>query len=191
MQDALSRKYQILSPEVLVEVMAVALNLLYTFLYLNENSWCWPAAFSGSLLFVWLCWKKKLIAETALQVFYVGFAVYGFLTMGKEWGSNEWPLSTHAIAVVVGFVACIALAIALRKKTDAQRPYVDSFTTVFSLIATFFMVNYIHENWLYWIVVDAVAIYLYASRRMYFGSLLFVVYLLMAISGYFELNWFS
>jgi nicotinamide mononucleotide transporter len=60
---------------------------------------------------------------------------------------------------------------------------VDTFTTVFSVIATIMMVMAVTENWYYWIVIDAVSIFLYASRRMYLTALLFVVYTLLAING--------
>jgi len=44
---------------------------------------------------------------------------------------------------------------------------------------------------LYWIIIDFVSIYLYAKRGMYFGALLFVIYLLLAINGYWNLGWVS
>ena len=47
-------------------------------------------------------------------------------------------------------------------------------------------------NWLYWMVIDAVSIYLYAKRGMPWGALLFLVYTLMAVDGWFEgISWFT
>ena len=47
-------------------------------------------------------------------------------------------------------------------------------------------------NWLYWIVIDSLSVYLYAKRGMPVGALLFVVYDLMAIDGWFDaVRWFS
>lgn len=173
----------------LLEAFAVIFNLLYTYLYIKESMWCWGFAFLGSALFVFLCWKKKLLAETALQVFYIAFAVYGFLQLDAQWIEQSWGLAQHLIAIVGGTLMVFIVNHFLKKHSDARMPLVDSFTTVFSLIATWIMVNYIHENWLYWMVVDTVAIYLYASRKMYFGAFLFIVYLFLAINGYWELNW--
>jgi nicotinamide mononucleotide transporter len=48
------------------------------------------------------------------------------------------------------------------------------------------MINLVHENWLYWIVIDTVSIYLYAKRGLKLGSVLFALYLLLALDGYFE-----
>jgi hypothetical protein len=41
-------------------------------------------------------------------------------------------------------------------------------------------------------VIDAVSIYLYAKRGMPWGALLFSIYGLMAVDGWFEgISWFS
>lgn len=73
----------------------------------------------------------------------------------------------------------------LKKFSDAEMPLEDSFTTVFSLVATWVMVNYVHENYLYWIIIDAVSIHLYWKRELYFGSALFIIYTIMVTAGYF------
>lgn len=174
-----------------LELLAVVFNLLYTALYIRESIWCWPFAFIGSALFVYLCYSRQLIAETVLQVFYVGFAVYGFITFNGVWGDADWGTMKHMGFIGGGVVLTVLSAVLLRRYTSAKLPLIDSFTTIFSLIATWIMVNYVHENWLYWIVVDTVSIFLYAGRKMYFGAVLFVIYLLLAINGYFELGWIS
>ena len=53
----------------------------------------------------------------------------------------------------------------------------DAFTTIFSIIATFFLVRRKLDNWMYWVMIDAVYVYLYASR----GAFLFA--LLMGLNG--------
>ena len=40
------------------------------------------------------------------------------------------------------------------------------------------------ENWLYWLVIDSVSIYLYLDRGLYLTALLFVAYLIIAVFGY-------
>ena len=66
-------------------------------------------------------------------------------------------------------------------------PLLDSFTTVFSVFATIMVVKKVLENWLYFIAVDIASIYLYYSRDLDQTAILFMVYTLIAIFGYF--NW--
>jgi nicotinamide mononucleotide transporter len=65
-------------------------------------------------------------------------------------------------------------------------PIIDSFTTVFSVISTFMLTKKILENWLYWVVIDIVSVYLYFSRELHLTSLLFILYSIIAIFGYFS-----
>ena len=43
------------------------------------------------------------------------------------------------------------------------------------------------ENWIYWLVIDAISIYLYMDRELYFTAMLFVVYIVIIIFGW--LSW--
>ena len=70
--------------------------------------------------------------------------------------------------------------------STAKMPIIDSFTTVFSVIATYMVTKKVLENWLYWIVIDIVSVYLYFSRDLQLTSLLFVIYTIVAIFGYFS-----
>ena len=65
-------------------------------------------------------------------------------------------------------------------------PIIDSFTTVFSIFATFMVAKKILGNWLYWIVIDIASVYLYDSRDLKQTAFLFIVYTAFAIYGYFS-----
>ena len=63
-------------------------------------------------------------------------------------------------------------------------PYIDSFTTWGSVITTFMVARKIVENWMYWIVIDAVSIFLYIDRELYQTVGLYSIYLVLAVIGY-------
>jgi nicotinamide riboside transporter PnuC len=48
------------------------------------------------------------------------------------------------------------------------------------------MLQFVHANWLYWIVVNAGSVVLYASRGLKWGAGLFVLYTLLALEGCFN-----
>jgi nicotinamide mononucleotide transporter len=87
----------------------------------------------------------------------------------------------------MGILLSLTAGYGLKKYSDAALPWLDSFTTVFSIIATALMVSLFPENWLYWIAIDAVSVYLYLKRGLKITALLFVFYTLLAINGY--LTW--
>ena len=70
--------------------------------------------------------------------------------------------------------------------TDAAAPYVDSFVTWGSVVTTWMVARRVIENWLYWIVVDAIAAWLYFSQGLLVTTILFVIYLGIVVRGYFS-----
>lgn len=174
----------------LIEVLAVVLNLLFTFFYLRFNPVCYLFGIAGPIAFIYLCAVKKLYAEIVLQIVYIGLALYGWLTLGQSWPSDSWNANTHLLFIGGGVAATFISGNVLKKYTNAQLPFLDSTTTVFGIIAAWAMVNYVHENWLYFIAINMLSIILYSKRKMYLGSAMFTLYLVMAIDGYFQLHWF-
>jgi nicotinamide mononucleotide transporter len=172
----------------LIEALAVVFSLAYTWMYLKgELPEGYIFAGLGAGLFAFLCWKRKIYAESALQFFYIGMAVYGYNLISEGGTSaDQVTLYTHVIWLSTATLGTVLLGLFLKHSTDASMPYLDAFTTIFSLVATWLMINLVHENWLYWIVIDTVSIYLYAKRGLKLGSVLFALYLLLALDGYFE-----
>jgi len=168
-------------------------NLAFTLLYLRGMvplAW-WPALL-GSTLFAVLCYRRQIYAESALHVFYMAMAVYGLVIGSEGSEASVWPVAAHAAWLAAGAAGTALCAALLARYTDARWPQLDAFTTVFSLIATWMMANYVHAAWLYWIVIDSAAVALYAARRLYLGAALFVLYTLMAVDGYVQrIQWFG
>lgn len=169
----------------IIEISSVISSLAYTWLYIEMNPWCFLFAILGALGFLYLCWQKSLLAESGLQVFYAGMAVYGYLNLDSKWLIGHWSWLAHLVVIAFSTFAMFALTLFLKSKTQAKLPLIDSFTTVFSMSATFLMMEFVHENWLYWIVIDLVSIVLYFKRKMYFGAILFFIYAILSVKAYF------
>jgi nicotinamide mononucleotide transporter len=74
----------------------------------------------------------------------------------------------------------------LNSGTDAKLPYLDSFTTWASVVTTVMVARKVLENWVYWLVIDSVSIYLYIDRELYFTAILFAVYIVIIFFGWFS-----
>lgn len=175
----------------LIELAAVVTAILYVVLASYKSILCWAAAIVSTILYFILCWQGKLYAESGLQVFYLLMAIYGWINWKQNQNKSEikivkWPIKWHMINLLASAVATIGLGIALKTYTQASLPFLDSFTTVFSIVATFMVIKRVLENWVYWIVIDAAAIYLYASRGFVLSSFLFGLYVILAAFGLFK-----
>jgi len=172
-----------------IESVAVFFSILYVILAAKESILCWGAAVISVILYIYICFSAQLYPETGLQIFYLFMAFYGYYNWNKKEQSlqiSEWSISKHLLILIVGATLTFLMGFYFTAYTNTKMPIVDSFTTVFSIFATYMVVKKILGNWLYWIVIDAVSVYLYFSRDLHLTSLLFIAYTIIAIFGYFS-----
>jgi nicotinamide mononucleotide transporter len=173
-----------------LELSAVVFNVVYVILAAKKNLWCWPAGILGSGLSIVLFIQSKLYAEAVLFAYYVIMGFYGLY----NWRANEtetheikidtWNLKSHFKTLVTGYLLTLGLFYFLSEFTDAEMPLLDSFTTIFSFIATWMVAKRLLENWIYWIGINALSVYLYFSRELYLYSILVAFFVFMSIYGY-------
>jgi nicotinamide mononucleotide transporter len=171
-----------------LEALAVLSGLVYVVLAVPRSRWCWVAGGLSSLIYVWLSARARLPMQSLLQAWYVGVAVYGFLRWSREVATRVSLLSWrgHVAGIAASLLTAAAIARFLAGQTQAVSPYMDASTTMLSLFASWLTARAKLENWLYWIVVDAVLAWLYAAQGLVFTAFLFLVYLVIAAAGFIE-----
>ena len=145
--------------EIIIEIIAVILGIIYVILATKNKISCWIYGILGSLLSVYLfVVYAQLYAEAVLYIFYVIAGVYGWFTWknsADENGISVHSYFTHVKVIGIGLVLAILLYLFIDSVfPKAQKPLIDSFTTIFSFIATYLTAKKWLENWLYWIVID-------------------------------------
>jgi nicotinamide mononucleotide transporter len=181
-----------LSSFIFLEFTAVVLSIAYVVLATKASVWCWPPAFISSAIYIYIFIDAQLYFESFLNAYYVIMAIYGFYNWNKSGQSSSlaivWSgLNSNVLIIGIGAIVSILIGFTSSYFTDASFPIIDAFTTVFSLIATWMVTQKRIENWLYFIVIDVISIYLYTSKELYVTSGLFVVYIVIAIFGF--INW--
>ena len=173
-----------------LETLAVLLAIAYLLFAIRENSLCWYCAFFSTAIYIWIFGDVSLYMESALNVYFMAMAVYGWYQWQRG-GQQEtglqisrWSLANHIFALGIILMATVISGYLLAGNTDARLPYLDSFTTWASVVTTVMVARKIIENWLYWVVIDAVSIYLYLDRGLYQTAGLFGLYIVLAIAGF-------
>lgn len=172
------------------EIVAVLLAIAYLLLAIRQSAWCWPCAFVSTGIYIVLFHEVALFMESALNGFYLAMAVYGFWvwTRGGTGGApravHTKPLWLHAAAAVGIVVLVVASGTWLANNTTQAMPYVDASTTWSAVFATWLTAQKAIENWLYWLVIDIVSIWLYLERGLPLTALLFVLYVLLIPIGF-------
>ena len=175
--------------EQIIELAAVIFGLAYVFPAIRLHHWCWYMTLCSGALFLWLLWNVELYLMSLLQLVFMGLAIYGIF----KWNPNSKNMEKRITIIkpkhhlyILSFIVLSSIVIGwfLNHYTDDAFPYLDTFTTVGSLVTSWMVAKKILENWLYWIVIDAVSIYIYIDRELYLTVLLFSIYLIMAALGY-------
>lgn len=175
-----------------LEIVSVVFGLVYVVLAARENIWCWPAGFIGTGTAVFLFWDASLVMESALNVYYLAMAIFGWWQWRAGGDNNagllisSWNSRQHLIAISLVCILTLVSGYLLSTRSAAALPYVDSFTTWSAVITTWMVARKILQSWLYWIVIDLVAMWLFSERGLYLYALLFLLYSLIAVIGHFQ-----
>lgn len=178
-----------------VELTATIFGLIYVWFSIRQSLYTWPAGIITSLLYCWVFLEAKFYAGMVLQGYYVLISLYGWWSWGQGANNNTDDEKLHVsftdsnlwirIFILDLFLISIMYYI-LGRYTDSPIPFWDAFTTSLSIIATWMLARKKIEQWLIWIFVDLISIGLYLYRGLYPTVLLFIVYTIMAIIGFYE-----
>ena len=143
------------------EIIAVALGIAYLLLAMKQNILCWYAAFFSTIIFIWLFWDVSLLMDSALNVYYLIMAVYGWWQWRRGVTQPELPISVwsarrHLLVIAGVIAASLVSGWLLSHYTSAAYPYWDSFTSWGAVVTTYMVARKVLENWLYWIVIDTI-----------------------------------
>ncbi|WP_293758989.1 nicotinamide riboside transporter PnuC [uncultured Paraglaciecola sp.] len=173
-----------------LEGIAVVLAVVYVWLAARQNIWCWPCALVSTGIYTWLFWNVSLPFHTGLNFYYLIMAVYGLMKWRESQADTllvqSWPLSRHIICIIVLTIGSVTLSYFASSMLDADHIYLDAFITVFSVYTTILVAHKVRENWLYWIVINIFASYLYFAKDLTLTGILFLCYTGFAVYGFIQ-----
>jgi nicotinamide mononucleotide transporter len=171
------------------EVIATVAGAGYAVLAARRNRLCWVAGALSSALAALLAGLRGLPMQSGLQIFFVAMSVYGWVSWSRQLSQGElpvglWPFRWHIIGALGLTALSFGSAQLLAARTQAAWPLLDSLTTWFSLLATWLAARARLENWLYWIAIDGVLVFLFYVQDLPFLALLNVLFIGIAAGGY-------
>lgn len=177
-----------------IELAGTIMSLFYLYYSIKEKLSLWVFGFLSALFYIVVFYNAKFYADMSLQFYYLAVSVYGFVSwkMGKlSNGNNHLVIRTTSFTNLI-YLSLSALLIfilyyfVLANFTDSPLPIADSLTTALSIVATWMLARKRIEHWLLWIFIDAFSAVLYIQKELYTTAVLFVIYTIMAIVGYYS-----
>lgn len=177
-----------------IEILAVITALIYLYFQYKENIWLWLFGLISSAIYVYISYISKIYADMTIYLYYVIISIYGWLfwKYGKRSDKNI-PIKIIRIDFKVGIILSLftillffGIYYILKFYTDSEIPILDSITTSLSITATWMLTKKHLQHWLVWIVADSISSGLYIYKELYFTGVLYAIYTIVAIFGYFE-----
>ena len=179
-----------------IEILGACIGLLYLYLEYKANVWLWPVGIVMSLFYVVIFFHGKFYADAAVYLYYIGANVYGLIAWRNSLRLQEEKQTVDRIIhtpkkqilplALVSAALWLVIFFVLRSFTDSPVPWGDAFTTSLSIVAMWMLAQKQLEQWLLWVVVNAVSLCLYVWKGLYPTAVLYVVYTVVAVLGYFK-----
>lgn len=172
-----------------LEIGANVFTALAIFLAGRNSVHTWWTGIVGCGLFALLFFQSNLYADVLLQGFFVVTSVIGWWKWTRGAGGAPLPISHANFAsllwtVPVGLAATAAYGAMLNFYTSAYAPFVDSAVLVFSVIGQVLLLQRRIENWVFWLLVNSIAVPLYFSRGLYLTAALYVAFWINALASW-------
>ncbi len=175
-----------------LELTAVFFGLLSVWFMKKERVLVFPFGIINVLIYVYICFDAKLYAYASINVFYFIMSVYGWYNWTRKDANDKrikisqcsrTEMIFNTLAIVLFF---FLIRFILKEYTDSRLPDWDAFTASVYIIAQWLLSRKKIENWLLWILGDVISIGLFASQNLYFSSLQYLVFTIIAVLGFLE-----
>ena len=173
----------------------------------KANVWSWPIGIINVVLLFFLFYQIQLYPDMLLQIFFLITNLLGWWRwlhpkFGEEDKKRELRVSyistkwrwISVTMVTVGTVIMGTAAANLHEwlpslfSKPSAFPYLDSFVTVTSILAQYWMLHKKVECWFLWIIADIIATYLYFAKDVKFLGLEYLVFCFIAAFGLWNWN---
>lgn len=163
----------------------------------------WPIGIVNVILLFFLFYQIGLYPDMALQVFFLITNIIGWWrwknpAKGEEDLKLELKITyltanwryISVLIIISGTVLMGSIAAKLHNwlpeifMEPSAFPYADSFVTVTSILAQYWMVQKKAECWLFWVAADVVATMLYFLNNVRFLSLEYLLFCFIAAWGF-------
>ncbi len=177
-----------------LDLLTTVLGLIYIWLEYRASIALWVVGIVMPALDIYLYWSHGLYGDAGMAVYYTLAALYGFYIwkfkktrkLKQSLPIIHLPRRQYLPVLLCFFLAWGAVYYVLVNWTNSTVPLLDSFTNALSFVGLWALARKYLEQWLFWIVVDAVCCYLYIQKDIPFKALLYGLYVVIAIAGYYK-----
>lgn len=173
-----------------LEIIGVILSVLGVVFTAQKKMIAWYINILASLVYGYIFYEANLYADAELQVFFIGSAIYGIFQWSKNqknWQATHTQFKYLAIGFILTLISGSLLGYFHQQFTqNVSFPYFDGILTAASIWATYLAAHQKRENWIIWMVIDALYVLMYIYKDLYLTAGLYGLFVVLAWRGLFK-----
>jgi nicotinamide mononucleotide transporter len=181
-----------------VEATGAFMGLISVWFAVKENMLTWGTGLISIVCFFAIFYQVQLYSDMFLQIYFFITSIYGWATWKNQRQKRRSisRLTVNKRILLSSFILILTVLTGILVKNihtlfpklfihPASSPFIDTFIAISSIVAMILLAKRIIENWVLWIIVDVICVFVYTKQHILFVSVEFGVFVLLAISGLF------
>ena len=178
--------------DISLEIIAVVFGILSVWFSKKNNILVYPTGMISTSIFTYLLFKWSLLGDMMINAYYFMMSIYGWYIWTRKVNNIVTPISKvsspEKITSLIIFFCSLSFVYGIYNYFDkwgSYTSYIDNFTTAIFFVAMWLMANRKIENWMFWIIGNIISIPLYFYKGLTFTSIQYIIFTVIAISGYY------
>ena len=179
---------------IVLEFLAFIFGIISVIYAKKENILVYPTGIICTVITIYLLYRAQYFGDMMMNVYYSVMSIYGWWNWSRVKDNHYIVLisKTNKKEYLIAsffFLLTIVITFSVYKMNldSLEIPnYIDIFTSGIFFTAMWLMANKKIESWIFWIIGDIITIPLYGYRGLGILSLQYLIFLILAIQGYYE-----
>ncbi len=179
---------------IVLEFLAFIFGIISVVYAKKENILVYPTGIICTVITIYLLYRAQYFGDMMMNVYYSVMSIYGWWNWSRVKDNHYIILisKTNKKEYLIAsffFLLTIVITFSVYKMNldSLEIPnYIDIFTSGIFFTAMWLMANKKIESWIFWIIGDIITIPLYSYRGLGILSLQYLIFLILAIQGYYE-----
>ena len=179
---------------IVLEFLAFIFGIISVIYAKRENILVYPTGIICTVITIYLLYRAQYFGDMMMNVYYSIMSIYGwwnwsrvkdnhYIVLISKTNKKEYLIASFFFLLTIG----ITFFVYKMNLDSLEIPnYIDIFTSGIFFTAMWLMANKKIESWIFWIVGDIITIPLYSYRGLGILSLQYLIFLILAIQGYYE-----
>ena len=183
-----------------LEFFAAFLGVLSVWFAKKNKILVYPTGIISTLIYVWILFKNQLLGDLIVNAYFFLMSIYGWFFWSRKHEGNfqnrisRLKLNESIFGLIIftfGFIS-VDYIYNISNWEENYISSIDTLTTALFCSAMWFMARRKIEHWILWIIGDIISVPLYIYKGLYFTSIQYLIFTIIALLGFFtwlrELN---